>query len=223
MMVREAFRAEGRRLAEVMLGLDEAQFDRPTGCPPWTVRDLLAHVRTTTGRLSAMLDEPAPPRAEVDAAGYYGPEKFAPDTDAARVGAAQREALETRSGHALAEEFDRTCRAVDAAVVGTPPTRVVRTRHGDPMALDDFLVTRVVELGVHGLDLAAALQRPPWLTEPAAEVIADLLLGAADPAVLDELGWSRFTFIGKATGRTPLTEAERAEVDRRGLRWLAFA
>jgi hypothetical protein len=90
------------------------------------------------------------------------------------------------------------------------------------MTVDDFLTTRVVELGVHGLDLAAALGRQPWLTEPAAEVITDLLLGAANPSVLDDLGWRRPTFIAKATGREPLTEAERAAVDRYGVRWLSF-
>ncbi|GIJ27285.1 hypothetical protein Vqi01_24470 [Micromonospora qiuiae] len=44
-------------------------------------------------------------------------------------------------------------------------------------ALMEFPHTRVVEVGVHGLDLAAALDRPPWLTATAGRVIADLLTG----------------------------------------------
>lgn len=222
MTVREAFRVEGDRLAGVLLALDEDDFDRPTRCQPWTVRELTAHVRTATGRLLTMLAEPAPPRAEVGAAGYYGPAKFTPSTDATRIAGARREAAEASNGHALAVDFDRTWRAVHTAAATEPPERVVRTRHGDAMTVDDFLLTRVVELGVHGLDLAAALDRRPWLTDPAAAAITGLLLGGGDPGVLDRLGWDRLTFVAKATGRTPLTAGEQTEVDRHGIRWLSF-
>ncbi|MEV4759493.1 maleylpyruvate isomerase N-terminal domain-containing protein [Micromonospora sp. NPDC049559] len=222
MTVREALWAECERLSTVLAGLVEADFDRPTGCPPWNVAELLAHVRTTLGRLPVMLGQPAPPRAEVDAAGYYGPAKFTPAVDAARVDGARREAGEVASGRELAEDFTRTWRSVRAALATEAPDRVVRTRHGDPMLLDEFLVTRVVEVGVHGLDLAAALDRPPWLTEPAARVVADLLLGGNPLGTDAPLGWDRLTFIRKATGRLPLSDAERAEIDRAGLRWLSF-
>jgi hypothetical protein len=86
-------------------------------------------------------------------------------------------------------------------------------------------VTRVVELGVHGLDLATALGRKPWLTAPAGELIAGLLTRAAGEAgtgFADELRWDRLTLITKATGRQPLTDAEQDELDRRGVRWLAL-
>ncbi len=222
MSIQEAFRAEGERLSAVVLGLTEEMFDRPTGCPPWTVRDLLAHVRTATGRLIGMLNGPAPTHAEVDTAGYYAPAKFTPETDSARVGGAQREAVEMPSGRALAEDFDRTWRMVSTAVAAAQSGRLVRTRHGDAMTVDDFLATRVVELGVHGLDLADALGRPYWLTDPAATLIADLVAGRDGVALADGLGWDRLTLIGKATGRAEVTDAEQAEVDRRGVRWLAF-
>src|SRR6202035_6001180 len=60
-----------------------------------------------------------------------------------------------------------------------PPARrvrVLRPRHGDLMLLTGFLRTRVVELAVHGLDLAIGLDRDPWLTPEAASVVADLVL-----------------------------------------------
>ncbi|MEU7399585.1 maleylpyruvate isomerase N-terminal domain-containing protein, partial [Streptomyces albogriseolus] len=90
--VRAAFRAECGRLTEVLSELDDADLDRPTPCPPWTVRELIAHVRTGAGRLADMLAAPAPPRAEVDAAGYFGAAKFTPQVDAARIEAARSEA-----------------------------------------------------------------------------------------------------------------------------------
>jgi len=218
--VREAFRDECARLGEVLRGLSEADLDRPTDCRPWRVRELLAHVRTGVGRLAGMLAAPAPPRAEVDAAGYFGAAKFTPEVDAARVDSGRREAREL-DGPALVADFDRAWRATDAAVAAAPPDRVVRTRHGDAMSLTEFLRTRVVEVGVHGLDLAAALDREPWLTPTAARVVAELLTGGRP--VPPELGWDRLTLIRKTTGRSPLTDRERSVAEASGFRWLSFA
>ncbi|RKF29355.1 maleylpyruvate isomerase N-terminal domain-containing protein [Micromonospora globbae] len=218
--VREAFRDECARLGDVLRGLSEADLDRPTDCRPWRVRELLAHVRTGVGRLAGMLAAPAPPRAEVDAAGYFGAAKFTPEVDAARVDSGRREAREL-DGPALVADFDRAWRATDAAVAAAPPDRVVRTRHGDAMSLTEFLRTRVVEVGVHGLDLAAALDREPWLTPTAARVVAELLTGGRP--VPPELGWDRLTLIRKTTGRSPLTDRERSVAEASGFRWLSFA
>ncbi|PZG15951.1 hypothetical protein C1I95_18595 [Micromonospora craterilacus] len=227
--VRDAFRDECRRLGEILRTLDPAALDRPTDCPPWTVAELLAHVRTGVGRLADMLAAPAPARAQVDAAGYFGAAKFTPQVDAARINAAQAEAAGLDAGHdpagpadrsRLGADFDRVWRATLDAVDAHPHDRVVRTRHGDAMTVPEFLRTRVVEVGVHGLDLAAALDRSPWLTPTAGQVIADLLTGGR--AVPPELGWDRLTLIRKATGRTPRSRAEQATLDTTGFRFLAF-
>ncbi|MEV4118462.1 maleylpyruvate isomerase N-terminal domain-containing protein [Micromonospora sp. NPDC049645] len=214
-----AFSAECAQLTGILAELVDSDLDRPTDCPPWTVRDLVAHVRTGAGRLTDMLAEPAPPRAEVDAAGYFGAAKFTTQVDADRIAGGQRDALRV-DRPAQATEFDRAWRATDTAVRAAPPDRVVRTRHGDAMRLTEFLRTRVVEVGVHGLDLAAALGRPPWLTPPAAVVIADLLTGGRPTPA--GLGWDRLTLIRKTTGRAALTAPERATIDAAGFRWLTF-
>ncbi|MEU2610496.1 maleylpyruvate isomerase N-terminal domain-containing protein [Micromonospora sp. NPDC007271] len=220
-MVRMAFRDECARLEEVLRGLDEADLDRPTPCPPWAVRDLLAHVRTGVGRLVDMLAAPAPQRAEVDAATYFGTAKFTPEVDSARIDSARREARALPGVREVADGFARAWRATDAAVAAQPPGRLVRTRHGDPMTLTEFLRTRVVEVGVHGLDLADALARQPWLTPTAAEVVADLLSDGRP--VPDGLGWDPLTLVRKATGRAALTDRERTLVERADFRWLSFS
>ncbi|WCN79693.1 maleylpyruvate isomerase N-terminal domain-containing protein [Micromonospora sp. LH3U1] len=217
--VRAAFSAECAQLTEVLAELVDADLDRPTDCPPWTVRELIAHVRTGVGRLPDMLAAPAPPHAEVDAAGYFDSAKFTPQLDAERIAGGRRDARQMDRAE-LATELDRAWRATDAAVAAAPPDRVVRTRHGDAMRLTEFLRTRVLEVGVHGLDLAAALDRPPWLTPQAATVTADLLTGGR-PAPAG-LGWDRLTLIRKTTGRTALTAPERATIDAAGFRWLTF-
>lgn len=103
------------------------------------------------------------------------------------------------------------------------PDRRITTRHGDAMLLTDFQVTRVVELAVHGLDLADALGREPWLTAAAADVVEALLFGTSAAAARSALGVDRATLIRKATGRSDLTEDERAELDRRAITWLTLA
>lgn len=220
--VRKAFRAEAMQLGEVLSGLSAAELDRPTGCPPWTVRDLVAHVRIAVDRLTEVLDQPAPTEVRTDAAGYFAPTKFARAEDDARVDLARQEAAADRDSGDAVDHFDRTWRAAERAVSAAPPYRPVRTRHGDLMTLHDFLLTRVVELGVHGLDLAFALDRSPWLTEPAAVLVADLMAGPDGREAPAALGWDRMTFIAKATGRAPLSDEERAEAERRGVRWLSF-
>jgi len=91
------------------------------------------------------------------------------------------------------------------------------------MLLAEFLRTRVLELAVHGLDLAAGLDRAPWMTAPAAEVTEDLLLPAAAAARLRAgTGWDRITLIAGLTGRRPLTPAETELVQSAGVGWLAL-
>jgi uncharacterized protein (TIGR03083 family) len=218
----EALEAEGRRLAEVLLGLPENDFRRPTPCVPWTVAELLAHVVTASDRLPDALAEPEPARAEIDPAAYYRPDRrFEPDANRTRVAAARNDAA-TTTGHSLAERFDAACREMVMLATAEPATRVVRTRWGDAMLLTDFLVTRVVEISVHGLDFAAALGREPWTTPQAEAVVGELLLGAGASAALAALGWDRSELIRKATGRAPLTEVEASVLAEHGVPGLAF-
>jgi hypothetical protein len=63
------------------------------------------------------------------------------------------------------------------------------------------LTTRVVELTVHGLDLARALGVPPCATvKGRADTVATLegLLGIRAPSAL---AWDEVTFVEKGTGR----------------------
>ena len=200
----------------------ETDFDRPTRCAPWTARALLAHVGTATERVTAMLAEPAPPAADTDAAGYYRPDKrFSAETNRERVGSAADAAVRAGSGAALAARFAGTWCAAGAAVAAQPDDRVVRTRHGDAMLLTDFMLTRVVELAVHGLDLADAFDRPPWTHDSAIEVVTRLLLpGDAGPRV-DALGWDRMTLLRVATGRAA-DEAGARSLREAGVTWLAL-
>jgi uncharacterized protein (TIGR03083 family) len=236
-LVTEALRAEAERLSELARAQDRASFARPSPCPPWTVGELFYHVRIALGRVAKALagTEPAPgsgPGGLVSAVGYYRDDhRFSAAGNADRITLAQQGAASvgpagldpanTDTAAALARDFDQAWQQTWSLVRATPPDRVVRTRHGDYMLLTEFLRTRVVEVGVHGLDLAAGLGRDPWLTDQAVAVIEELLLPAPAAAGLRrDLGWDQVTLIAKGTGRLPLTAAEAGQFQRRGGRRL---
>lgn len=223
--VLEAFDAESRRLAEVADGLDDASFARPSPCVPWTAGELLCHVQMTIERLGGMLAEPEPEaHGLVTAAGYYrADERFSAAVNDERIASAQRGAAALSGCLERARAFRDARDRAWSLITAAPPERMVRTRHGDRMLLAEFLRTRVLELAVHGLDLAVAVGREPWLTEQAAAVTSDLLLPAADAARLRQAAcWAPVTLIAKLTGRLPLTTAEADLIGSLGICWLAL-
>ncbi|MEN8649886.1 maleylpyruvate isomerase N-terminal domain-containing protein [Streptomyces sp. 21So2-11] len=239
-----ALRAESQRLYEKVDGLPEGEWDRPSPCAPWTVREVFAHLTTAVGRVDSMLVEAEPklepeveasaPELLVTAAGYYAPdERFSPAANGTGVDSAQEAAVSYADGRSLAEHFDSVWRSVAATCAKETPERRIRTRHGDLMLLGEFLVTRVVEVCVHGFDVAAGLGHEPWPTEEAAEVVARLLLGGRPyeagrgvgggyTGPTAGVGWDRTTFLRKATGRLPMTMAERMVAEGQGLHWLTL-
>lgn len=221
--VMTAFSTEAERLSAEMLGLGDEAWSRPTVCEPWTVRELLGHVTVVIGWLPGMLEGDTPAQATVSAVGYYRRDsRFSPETNSRRIDLAGERAARVVDAKDLAGEFDDAWRTAARLCAREPDDRVVRTRHDDPMLLTDFLVTRAVEVAVHGLDLAAAAGRRPWLSESAGHLLAQLLLGPRGLNGVDALGWDQVTFLRKATGREPLTDAETAEVERAGIHWLSL-
>jgi uncharacterized protein (TIGR03083 family) len=224
-MIQEAFGAESGRLSEVAAGLDDAAFARPTRCDPWTVADLVFHVAMAMRRLPGMLAAPGPSGAAlVSAADYYRPDqRFSAATNADRIGSARRGAASLAGAADRVRDLGEARQQAWAALRSAPPGRVVRTRHGDLMLLAEFLRTRVLELAVHGLDLATALDREPWMTAPAAGVTGDLLLPAAAAAALRAgTGWDQVTLIAALTGRRPVTPAETQLIQASGAGRLAL-
>jgi uncharacterized protein (TIGR03083 family) len=223
--VLDAFRREAESLEHAFADVPEPAFARPSPCPPWTVSDLLDHVSVGAGRTRGHLAEPEPAAGPViTAVEYYKPdERFSPAVNDERIAAAQRGAVALGAGSAVLGEFGRNWRDSYQLAHAAPATRVVRTRHGDLMLLSEFLRTRVLELAVHGLDLAVGLDRAPWLTEEAAQVVEGVILPGNAIDVLEATSWDHAGLIARATGRTSLTEPERRLLEQHGLRRLAFS
>ncbi|MEU6248980.1 maleylpyruvate isomerase N-terminal domain-containing protein [Glycomyces sp. NPDC047010] len=214
-----ALTAETTRLAHALNHITD--WHAPTRCTPWDAAALTAHITGALARLDPMLDAPEPPRATVTAAGYYAPDhRFAPDTNTTRIDTATRAAQ--AGGPTLTTAFENTAARILHRCTSARPGRRVTTRHGDPMTLDDFLTTRVVETAVHGIDLADATAQPRWTTPEAQHHIAHLLLGHDHPTALAALGLDPLAFIAKATGRDDFTAPERAQADALGVTWLTL-
>jgi uncharacterized protein (TIGR03083 family) len=221
-----ALRAESAALAAVLADLTSADFDLPSPCPPWTLGDLTCHVIIGAGRIAQALAEPEDDDigALVSTTGYFRrDDRFSAAVNADRIEIARNLAARLGSADAIRGALSRTCTEAIGLLMQAPPGRIVRTRHGDKMLLTDFARTRVVELGLHGLDLAIGLGRPPWLTDQTAAVVEDLLLpeGGAD-GLRAQLGCDRVGLIARLTGRVTLSAAEETALARAGVVHLAL-
>ncbi|MGW0431066.1 maleylpyruvate isomerase N-terminal domain-containing protein [Micromonospora sp. NPDC003197] len=237
-----AFRQEADAFTAALGELPTSAWDQPTRCTPWQVRDVVGHVITVIARVPDMVaapapdtptpgepapdtptpGEPAPDTPDITATGYYRADnRFSSTANADRVRTARnRAAVSDVAG--LCREFTETWQTVVALCEQQPAGRVVRTRHGDVMLLSEFLATRIVELAVHGLDVADAIPRQPWLTLAAAEHLQQMLFGSDWRSAVATTGWDPVTLLRKATGRAPITAEESRQLDRLGMKRLAL-
>jgi uncharacterized protein (TIGR03083 family) len=172
-----AFHAEADAFTAILGELSAQAWLQPTRCVPWQVRDLVGHVITVLARVTDMVSAPGPDRPDTTATTYYRADhRFSNDANADRVRTARVRAAGSDAA-ILARDVAETAQTVITSYLQEPADRVVATRHGDAMLLSDFLSTRLVELAVHGLDVADAVGLQPWLTTLAAEHLQQLLFG----------------------------------------------
>ncbi|EMF52427.1 MULTISPECIES: maleylpyruvate isomerase family mycothiol-dependent enzyme [Streptomyces] len=153
---RKAVLAQFGHVREAVGVLSEEGLALPTRLGAWTVRDLAAHLTMAVESVSRALERPEPPKAELSPLDY------------ASATAAHASAI-AEGSHGLAEAhpdlvalYAEVERRITDALAAAPRGRVIDTRAGG-MLLDDYLVTRTVELVVHTDDLNAAV---PGLNVP---------------------------------------------------------
>ncbi len=156
--VRAALAAQNEALRAAVHRLTADDLDRPTRLGTWRVRELVAHLSLVLDRLPAQLAAPAPDGPALSLSRFT-------ELTATVAGTVDAEVAEhagagfTGPPEEVAARFDRSVDAARAALDGTAadgPARPVAMRFG-PMALTEFLVTRLLETVVHADDLADAL------------------------------------------------------------------
>ncbi|MFJ7147191.1 maleylpyruvate isomerase N-terminal domain-containing protein [Streptomyces sp. NPDC100445] len=202
-LLRAAYEAASAVVAD--LGDEESWL--PTGCTGWAVRDLVFHCLQDAQRALVALHTPVDRPVDRDAVTYW--RDWRPDT----AGAANGRRWARVNGSMFLDFgqlrglYLETLAAAAHAAATTPPGTPVATQ-GHVLTAGDLTTTLAVEATVHHLDLTVRLPHAPG---PSAEGLAavrttlDGLLGRPAPP-----GWSDAHYARVGTGRTALTDAERA-------------
>jgi uncharacterized protein (TIGR03083 family) len=179
--VRAAFAEGAATLLAALRAVGPEQWDRPGALGDWTVRELTAHTLrafiTIDGYLMA---QPTTDRVLADAAEYYA---------TVLSGAGIHQGVNSRArqaGRQLIDplgETETTVAQVLALVASTADDEPVNTFAGQ-ITLIEYLATRVVELGVHTLDLQRATGQLAELHPDTSAVVLAVLTSLASPVPL---------------------------------------
>ena len=150
---RTAILAQYANIRTAVSTLTPAQLTLPTRLGDWTVRDLAAHVTMAVETVSRNLDRDEPEKAELALLDW-------PFATAARAADIAGDTRDLATAHpdldSLNSLYSLTEQRLTERLATAPGTRRLATRTG-AMTLDDYLVTRTVELVVHTDDLNAAV------------------------------------------------------------------
>jgi uncharacterized protein (TIGR03083 family) len=177
-----------------------------TDHPYWDVFTLVAHINVATNMVQTLVKDTLGGMPSMDHTTFF-------ITDVAQVAPAvdafTRNSVAGLSPDALRQTLVATIdEAMDMARV-TTRAKVGPAFFG-PMRLDELMLTRIIETGVHGLDLSAALGRGPHLSARARQGCATQLeellqhrRAIPRPSDLSD----DIAFIEVATGRRAHTDA----------------
>ena len=151
-------------------------WDAPSVLPKLTVRGLTGHVARAGTLVEQYLDAgfPDETREVADAAEYYAVAAVTADIDdAVNTGIRERGESVGAAGHATVVELLQAARVQLAArlAVEPPDTRIAVTA-GMVLPLDEYLVTRIIELVAHTDDLALSAGIPTPEPDPVAATLA---------------------------------------------------
>lgn len=155
----------------------------PSALPEYRISGLAGHLAmAAVFRVADWLDADVPDQAPVDAASYFaaaGPPGRPPDDP---LHARLRELGEQSAGegpHDLATRAERTLAELTRTLPTLPPDRLVFANRF-VLRLDQWLLTRMIELAVHMDDLAVSIDVPtPELPHDAADLVLTTLVRIA--------------------------------------------
>ena len=212
----DALEAQSKELSALLDELDDADWERATRCPGWTVKELAAHVEGMMQRLVTYNAQAVDGAPEIDRVGYYGYDPDGPreDEDPSKtfseiIRDRVIEEAGPRSGPAIR---DGVAAARDEMITGLkeiPDDRVIK-RSGHPrIRFDEFVASRVLEFGVHTADIGHATLRGERIHPDAVPIITGILQGILSAPLPVGMGWDARTFILTGTGRRRLEPNER--------------
>jgi uncharacterized protein (TIGR03083 family) len=214
-----ALSEESRALSAVLQGLDTEDWARLTNCPPWDLQELVVHIGASLG-LNGPLPTAEAAGGLMSASDYYRrPERATSAYRQRNVEQTQQFAARVLTATSAVSWFEEVTLDTITTLSGDDPNRVVSISGKGTMRLEEWVVTRVISVAAHGLDIALTLERPAWTVPSALQVmrpVFESLLQQQLPAPLD---WDDLTFLAVATGRRALSESERRVLGRSAARF----
>ena len=181
--IQETFLASGRVAADLLARPEvEAAWDGPSALPSFTVRGLAGHLLRATGSVAAYLDRDEPGGEPISAASYYSQAVDEPDIDSEVHRAIRRRGEDEAAGgyESVRARSYEVLEVLAARLGAEAPDRKVRAYKDLVLRIDDYLVTRLIELVVHVDDLAGSVGvAVPELPPEATRLAIDALVEAA--------------------------------------------
>jgi uncharacterized protein (TIGR03083 family) len=204
-----ALATESQTLSAVLLELDADEFECPTNCPPWDLKELVVHTAASIGlRGDFRTTEPGTPL--LSAADYYRrPERATREYRGRNVDHTRDLAARLPAGMTAAGMFEQVWRETVGKLHDQDPDRCVQVPAVGAMRLGDWTVTRVISVAAHGVDVALTLRRVPWTTPSALTVMRGVFLSLLGAELPQRLAWDDQLFLEAATGRRALTDQDR--------------
>ena len=150
------------------------RWGEPSALPEFSLRGLAGHLVRGTGSVKAYLDRGEPEEEPISHAAYYAAAIDVSDIDAPlHVAVRERGEEQAAAGHAaLVELHEAELKHLQRRLAGEPEDRRVKVFKDLVLLLDDYLVTRIVELTVHIDDLAVSAGLPTPELPPIAMELA---------------------------------------------------
>jgi len=181
-VIRSAF-LEAAQLAIDLIASDPVaeRWREPSVLPGYDIAGLSGHLGRGLGTPLMYLAQPIPAEEDVITPGQYFASVDSDDADLHAGIRARGSAASARGQGQLVSELDRTLHTLTTRLDDEPFDRRVPVFGGHVMYLDEYLVTRLVELVVHGDDLAVSVEAEPleWPGEAIDLVLATLVETAA--------------------------------------------
>jgi hypothetical protein len=216
----ELFTTSWAALRRAVHDLPDDALARPSGCRGWIVRDLVGHLVIDAQDVLITLATPAESAPTADALSYWTPTPTPPDGTDPHDALTVRLAAAYEDPGLLRDHLEDLGGAAERAALLAEPDLPVATQ-GMSLTVRDYLHTYVLEWTLHHLDLLAHLPE-----ETASGITPPTTAGLAEARDMVErrlrlrlpAEWSDADALRRATGRSPLTDPQRAELEELGPR-----
>ncbi|MGW1941440.1 maleylpyruvate isomerase N-terminal domain-containing protein [Streptomyces goshikiensis] len=171
-------------LRTAVADLCDQDFEQPSGCAGWLVRDLVCHLVIDAQDVLITLATPVEAEPTVDAVTYWNVDDRPPTGQDPLDALTVRLAAAYEDPHLLRLHLDDVGSAAGRAAALADPGVRVGTR-GEVLTVADYLDAYVLEWTLHHLDLTAhlpAVAGPPAEGTARSRAMLETIAGAAFPA-----------------------------------------